>query len=187
MEFAEILLIAVGLAMDAFAVSLGIGTTRFATGRGAIFRLSFHFGLFQSLMPILGWLAGSSLAGPMDGLDHWIAAGLLAFVGVRMIRAGLDPDRTVYRTDPSRGGTLVMLCLATSIDALAIGLSVAMLQINIIYPSIVIGLVTAALSLSGLGIGYRLGEMFGKRMEILGGLILVGIGLHVLVTNLTFP
>ncbi len=184
MGLAEILLIAVGLAMDAFAVSLGIGTTGQATGPRLVFRLSFHFGLFQCLMPILGWLAGSTVADLISGIDHWIAMGLLAFVGGRMMRSGLDPAGIVYRHDPSRGATLVMLCVATSIDAFAIGLSLAMLKVNIVYPSVVIGIVTAGLSLTGLAIGHKLGETFGKRLEILGGLILIGIGLRVLITHL---
>jgi putative Mn2+ efflux pump MntP len=91
MNLIEILLIAVGLAMDCFAVSLGIGTTRFASGPRPRFRLSFHFGLFQALMPVLGWLVGTRVAGLVSAFDHWIAFGLLALVGVRMIRSGLEP------------------------------------------------------------------------------------------------
>ncbi len=170
--------------MDAFAVSLGIGTTRQASLPRPIFRLSFHFGLFQFFMPILGWLAGSTIASLISRLDHWVAMGLLTFVGVRMIRSGLDPENETYRSDPSRGGTLVMLSVATSIDAFAIGLSLAMLQVDIFLPSVVIGLVTAGLSLTGLLIGHKLGARFGKRMEILGGVILIGIGLRVLITHL---
>lgn len=185
MTFAMILLIAVGMAMDAFAVSLGIGTTRQANLPRPIFRLSFHFGLFQALMPIVGWLAGNTVASLISQFDHWIAMILLAFVGGRMIHSGLRPESESYRSDPSRGGTLIVLCVATSIDALAIGLSLAMLRVNILYPSVVIGVVTASLSLTGLLIGYKLGTRFGKRMEILGGLILNGIGLRVLITHLT--
>lgn len=184
MDFISILLIAVGMAMDAFAVSLGIGTTRRATLPRPIFRLSFHFGLFQFLMPILGWSAGSTIASLISRFDHWVAMGLLAFVGGRMIRSGLDPGGEAYPSDPSRGGTLVMLSVATSIDAFAIGLSLAMLRVNILYPSVVIGVVTASLSLLGLLIGHRLGTTFGKRMEVLGGVILNGIGLRVLITHL---
>jgi putative Mn2+ efflux pump MntP len=183
-DFASILLIAIGMAMDAFAVSLGIGTTRQANQPRPIFRLSFHFGLFQFFMPILGWLAGSTIASLISQFDHWVAMGLLTFVGVRMIRSGLDPASEAYPGDPSRGGTLVMLSVATSIDAFAIGLSLAMLQVSILYPSIIIGLVTASLSLIGLLIGHKLGSRFGKRVEILGGLILIGIGLRVLVSHL---
>jgi putative Mn2+ efflux pump MntP len=184
-DFVSILLIAIGMAMDAFAVSLGIGTTRQASLPRPIFRLSFHFGLFQFFMPILGWLAGSTIAPLISQFDHWVAMGLLTFVGVRMIRSGLNPESETYRSDPSRGGTLVMLSVATSIDAFAIGLSLAMLQVNILCPSVVIGIVTAGLSLIGLLIGHRLGTKFGKRMEMLGGMILIGIGLRILITHLT--
>ncbi len=185
MSIVEVLLIAVGLAMDAFAVSLGIGTTGQARGRRPAFRLSFHFGLFQCLMPILGWLIGSRIEFLMGQVDHWIAFGLLGFVGSRMIRSGFDVDGESYRSDPSRGRTLVLLAVATSIDAMAVGLSLAMLRVEIISPSIMIGIITGSLSLIGLGIGCRLGETFGKRMEIIGGLILVAIGVRILVTHLT--
>jgi putative Mn2+ efflux pump MntP len=183
-DFASLFLIAIGMAMDAFAVSLGIGTTRQASLPRPIFRLSFHFGLFQFFMPILGWLAGNTIASLISRFDHWVAMGLLTFVGVRMIRSGLDPESETYRSDPSRGGMLVMLSVATSIDAFAIGLSLAMLQVDILLPSVVIGVVTASLSLTGLLIGHKLGTKFGKRMEILGGVILIGIGLRVLITHL---
>jgi putative Mn2+ efflux pump MntP len=184
MSLAEVLLVAVGMAMDAFAVSLGIGTSRRANSPRPIFRLSFHFGLFQFFMPILGWLAGSSIANLISAFDHWVALALLAFVGGRMIRSGLGADGAPSPNDPSRGGTLIVLSIATSIDAFAIGLSLAMLNVDILYPSLVIGVVTAGLSLTGLLIGHRLGEAFGKRMEVLGGLILIGIGLRVLISHL---
>ena len=186
MTFVEVALIAVGLAMDAFAVSLGIGTTRFAYGPRPLFRLSFHFGLFQALMPVLGWLLGSSVARYIAPVDHWVAFGLLAFVGIRMIRSGLDSDGESHETDPSRWPTLIVLSIAVSIDAFAIGLSLAMLQVSIIYPVIVIGVVTAALSLIGLLAGRRLGERFGKRMEIIGGVLLIAIGARVVLSHL-FP
>lgn len=185
MDFLTVLLIAVSMAMDAFAVSLGIGTTRQACSPRPMFRLSFHFGLFQFIMPILGWLAGHTIVGLIAQFDHWVAFGLLAFVGGRMIRSGLDAASTAYPGDPSRGGTLFMLAVATSIDAFAVGLSLAMLNVQILYPSIVIGVVTGSLSLVGLLAGHRLGMLFGKRMEIVGGIILVGIGLRVLMTHLS--
>lgn len=185
MDFVTILLIAVGLAMDCFAVSLGIGTARQANASRPVFRLSFHFGLFQALMTVLGWLAGSSVAQLIASVDHWIAMGLLALVGGRMIRSGLDPTEVTHRNDPSRGYTLVMLSVATSIDAMAVGLSLAMLGVDILRASLTIGLVASGLSLIGLMIGHRLGQTFGKRMEILGGALLIGIGLRVLITHLT--
>lgn len=135
-------------------------------------------------MPILGWLAGYGVADLISGVDHWIAMGWLAFVGGRMIRSGLAPNGVAYQSDPSRGRTLVMLSLATSIDALAIGLGLAMLRVNILYPSVVIGIVASSLTLLGLAIGHRLGQTFGKRMEIVGGMILIGIGLRVLIADL---
>jgi putative Mn2+ efflux pump MntP len=104
MGFAEVLLIAVGMAMDAFAVSLGIGTSRRANSPRPIFRLSFHFGLFQFFMPILGWLAGSSIANLIGAFDHWVALALLAFVGGRMIRSGLGADGAPSSNDPAQIG-----------------------------------------------------------------------------------
>lgn len=184
MPLLEILLIAVGLAMDAFAVSLGIGTTRWSHGPRPLFRLSFHFGLFQCLMPIAGWAAGSSVAPLLASVDHWIALALLCFVGGRMIRSAIRPGETRYEIDPSRGWTLIMLSVATSIDAFAVGLTLAMLEVGILYPSVVIGVVTASLSLLGLVVGHRLGLRFGRVMEALGGLVLIAIGVRIVVTHL---
>jgi putative Mn2+ efflux pump MntP len=184
MSLVEVLLIALGLAMDAFAVCLGAGTTQHVNGPRPAFRLAFHFGLFQALMPVLGWLVGSTIERWIAPFDHWIAFGLLAFVGVRMIRSGLDSEGESHSTDPSRGATLIMLSVATSIDAFAVGLSLAVLNVNIIYPAIVIGLVAAGMSLLGLLLGQRLGEAFGKRMEVVGGLILIAIGVRVLIAHL---
>lgn len=169
--------------MDAFAVSLGIGTTGMARTVRPVFRLSFHMGLFQGLMAYLGWLAGSSVAALIAGVDHWVAMGLLAFVGARMIRSGLSTEREVERVDLSRGRTLIVLSTAVSIDAMAVGLSLAMLGSEILLPSLVIGIVTLLLSLVGLGAGGYLGERFGKRMEVLGGLILLGIGIRIVITH----
>jgi len=184
LDLFAVLFIAIGLAMDAMAVSLGIGTTAYAHGPRPVFRLSFHFGLFQFFMPILGWLGGIRIQQSISSIDHWIAFALLAFVGARMIRSGLDGARESHTGDPSRGVMLVLLSVATSIDALAVGLSLAMLRVNILYPSIVIGVVTGSLSLLGLRVGGRLGHAFGKRIEVLGGLILIAIGLRVLTSHL---
>jgi len=184
MNFVGILFIALGLAMDAFAVCLGAGTTQHIKGPRPVFRLAFHFGLFQALMPILGWLVGSTINQWIAPFDHWIAFALLAFVGVRMIRSGLDSAGESHTTDPSRGATLIMLSVATSIDAFAVGLSLAVLNIGIIYPAIVIGLVAGGMSLLGLALGNRLGKTFGKRMEIIGGLILIAIGVQVVISHL---
>jgi putative Mn2+ efflux pump MntP len=184
MEHLTSIFIGVGLAMDAFTVSLGIGTGRQANDQRAKFRLAFHFGLFQMGMTIVGWFAGSTVAELIQAFDHWIAMALLAYVGGNMIRSGFNPEMESYISDPSKGKLLVILSVATSIDAMAVGLSMAMLSEPWLIPSIIIGVVTWGLSSFGLLAGDRLGQKFGKRMEILGGLILLGIGIRVLVTHL---
>jgi len=184
MSLIEIFLIAVALAMDAFAVSLVAGTLKTIRGPRAHFRLVFHFGLFQFLMPVIGWYAGVKTVHLIAAFDHWIAFGLLAFVGGRMIISGFREQEEVFDGDPSRGYTLIALSVATSIDALAVGLSLGMVQLSIWYPAVVIGLVAAAFSLAGIRLGRKLGAAFGKRIEILGGLILLAIGLRILFSHL---
>jgi manganese efflux pump family protein len=185
-EMITSLFIAVGLAMDAFAVSLGVGTSGLANDFKAKFRLAFHFGLFQTLMTLIGWFVGSTVANLINGIDHWIAFALLGYVGINMISSGFDKDKECFEKDPSRGKTLLMLCVATSLDALAVGLSMALIKTPILLPSIIIGVVTLALSAFGLLAGAKLGSRFGKRMEVVGGIILVFIGIRVVVTHL-FP
>ena len=140
---------------------------------------------FQGLMTFLGWLVGSTIAQLIANVDHWIALALLAWVGVRMIIAGFKTDQDEgKRDDPSRGGTLVLLAVATSLDAMAVGLSLAIVNVNILSSRLIIGIISVLLSLVGLRLGSRLGAAFGKRMEIVGGLILIGIGLRILITHL---
>ena len=179
--------IAIGLAMDAFAAAVAVGVILGDVSKRQVFRLSFHFGLFQAMMPVLGWLAGNSVSHAVQAWDHWVAFGLLAFVGGRSMRASLraqEQENEDVKGDPTRGLSLVMLSTATSIDAFAVGLSFAMLNVKIWRPSAVIGIVAAVLTLIGIVLGSRLGLRFGKRMELLGGLILVGIGLGILVQHL---
>lgn len=180
----QIVLIAVGLAMDAAAVSLGAAASGYANEPRAVFRLSFHFGLFQFMMPVLGWLLGIGVEQYVSSVDHWIAFGLLAYVGAKMIWSGIKPSDQNLKSDPSRGFTLVMLSVATSIDALAIGLSLAMLKVSIWYPSVAIGIITAVLSVAAIKLGNRLGAAFGQRMEIVGGIILVAIGLRIVLSHM---
>ena len=183
MHITTILFIALSMAMDAFAVSLGSGV-KIGPGPRPLFRIAFHFGLFQALLPILGWLFGNTIEPLVKGLDHWIAFGLLAFVGIRMIRSGLSKNEEEIVKDPSRGWTMVMLSIAVSIDALAVGLSLAFLGVSIWTPALIIGLVTGALSLIGLRVGNGVGKRFGKPVEVLGGLFLVGIGVRIVVSHL---
>jgi len=181
------IVIAFGLAMDCFAVSLGIGASPSPCTPRSIFRLSFHFGLFQGGMTLLGWLLGSTVVNLIAGVDHWIAMLLLAWVGGRMIYEGFSKrgdQAEVECNDPTRGGSLVMLSVATSIDALGVGLSIALLNLDVLVSSLLIGLVSLALSIIGLLSGSQLGSRFGKNMEVLGGLVLIGIGLRIVITHL---
>ena len=177
-------IIAIGLAMDAFAVSLGVATAGQADTFRAKFRMAFHFGLFQALMTLLGWLMGSTIAGYISNIDHWIALVLLGYVGINMIRSGLGKRREKCLPDPSRGRTLIMLCVATSLDALAVGLSMAMIQAPVVVPALIIGAVCLVLSSVALEAGNHLGVKFGKRMEIVGGLILLAIGFEIVINHL---
>ena len=181
MGLVEIAVIAGGLAMDAFAVSLAAGAGG-ARGPRAIFRLAFHFGLFQFLMPVLGWTAGLRVAGIMLTVQDLVAAGLLVAVGLRMIRSA-QRNSGGPRQDPSRGVTLVTLSVATSLDALAVGFSLALLRVSIWYPSVVIGTVTGLLSVCGVRLGNRLGASFGRRMEIAGGVLLTFLGCRILLDH----
>lgn len=176
--------IAIALAMDAFAVALGTGLTLpNLTGRH-LFRFGFHFGLFQALMPVLGWFAGVSVREQIEAFDHWLAFGLLTLVGGKMLweawRGGDDEPR---EGDPTRGLSLVMLSLATSIDALAVGLSLAVLGVTIWTPALVIGLIAAILTVCGMLLGRRLGRAWGTGVEIFGGLVLIAIGVKILLEH----
>jgi putative Mn2+ efflux pump MntP len=180
MGLIEIILIALGLAMDSFAVSIGAAATGKLNNKRAIFRISFHFGLFQALLPLLGWFLGSEVE-PLTGpLNNWVAFALLMYVGIHMLISGLKVEKVSDTKDPSRGSKMLMLSLATSTDAFAIGFSLAMLNLDIWYPVLIIGLTTSLVSLIGIYLGRRLYKYFGQRMEIVGGMILIMIGMHIL-------
>lgn len=177
--------IAIGLAMDAFAVAIGAGLTLGNVSARQTFRLAWHFGLFQALMPVIGWLAGLTVADWIAPVDHWIAFGLLTAIGGKMIYEAAHTDRDdLPRTDPTRGWLLVLLSIATSIDALAVGLSLALLDVSIWYPAIVIGLVAGGFTAVGLHLGRKFGALLGRRMEIVGGVILIIIGARILLEHL---
>ena len=185
MKLLEIGLISLGLAMDCFAVSLGIGSGGSSRKWRTILRLAFHFGLFQGGMAALGWFAGSRIVNLISGFDHWLAFLLLAWVGGKMIKESFSPDEEdCVQENRTRGRSLVMLSIATSIDALAVGLSLGLIDGSILSASLTIGLVSFALSILGYLLGNRLGCRFGRRMELLGGLLLVAIGIKVVVEHL---
>lgn len=184
MDIITLLGIAIALAMDAFAVALSAGLILpKLTGRH-LFRLGFHFGLFQALMPILGWLAGVSVRQQIEAFDHWLAFGLLTLVGGKMLwEAWQGDDGKEREDDPTRGLSLIMLSIATSIDALAVGLSLAVLGVTIWTPALVIGITAGVLTICGMLLGRRVGRRWGSRVEILGGLILIAIGLKILIEH----
>ena len=183
MTVLNIFALAVALAMDAFAVSIASGVAlKHVSGR-QFFRLSWHFGLFQAVMPIIGWSAGLSVRTLIASFDHWIAFSLLAFVGFNMFRSIFhDEDDDGTCKDPTRGSSLVMLSVATSIDALAVGLSMAVLNVSIWFPALVIGIVAALFTALGLFLGSRACRfmLLRKYAEGLGAIVLIGIGIKIL-------
>ena len=186
MELINTFFLAVALAMDAFAVSIAAGVALKAVSPRQTFRLAWHFGLFQAMMPVMGWAAGLTVRASIERYDHWIAFGLLAFVGVNMIREAFKMEQDAReKHDPTRGLTLVMLSVATSIDALAVGLTISMLQVAIWLPALVIGLVAGAFTVVGLHLGKSVGaaERLSPVAEILGGLVLLGIGINILIEH----
>lgn len=189
MSTAYILSIAVALAMDAFAVAISVGIQLKTINLRQTFRLSYHFGLFQALMPILGWCLGSVIQRFTESYAHWIAFGLLALVGSNMLKEAFEhKEEENSQKDATRGLTMVFLSIATSIDALAVGLSLSMLQVSIFMPALIIGLVAAAFTIVGMHLGRKIAhfEKFSLYAEVLGGLMLWGIGLRILYDNGVF-
>lgn len=186
MSTLAILGIAVALAMDAFAVAIATGVSLKQVSFRQTFRLSWHFGLFQAMMPVIGWGVGASVQTYMADYDHWLAFVLLALVGGNMLREAVagdeDEDRPQAKKDATKGMTLVMLSVATSIDALAIGLTMSMLQVSIGTPAMVIGLVAGLFTIAGLHLGKRVARLtwLSAWAEIVGGLVLWLIGLNIL-------
>jgi len=172
--------------MDAFAVSISCGFTVPSPRRWNAFQIAFSFGAFQAVMPVIGWAVGRFFSNYIAAFDHWIAFGLLSFIGIRMIHNALASDTCETAVDPTDMKTLLMLSIATSIDALAVGITFAFLQIHIISPVLIIGFVTFLISSIGLLIGHKLGRYFEKRVEIFGGIVLIGIGLKILIEHLFF-
>jgi len=179
----SLILIAFGLAMDSFSVSVTRGFTHTKT-RLALeaLRTGFFFGLFRAFMPLIGWLTGVGIIDLISGFDHWIAFSLLALIGARMIYESIIKKSKQVVSSPSIK-VLLMLSLATSFDALTVGLSLSFLGNSIITPALIIGIVTFFLSFLGVIIGKKFGTYFTK-IGILGGLILIAIGLRILIEHL---
>jgi manganese efflux pump family protein len=192
MEFIVLIGIAFGLSLDAFTVAITNSTVIRGLELKHGLRMAIFFGFFQMIMPIIGWAAGVTFSHYVQGIDHWIAFGLLAFVGGRMIWSGLPFNKNIetnscdYKTgqDCRHLPTLLMLSIATSIDAMAVGLSFAMIKISVIIPSMIIGIVTFTISLAGYFIGKRLGNRLNIQLDIIGGIVLIGIGIKILLEHL---
>lgn len=188
MGYLEIIFISIGLAMDAFSVSIAAGMAVVKPDPGHYFRVSFHFGLFQFMMPLVGYFAGVHIERFIRDYDHWLAFALLVFIGIRMIyeafRGDGDAGSGFSDRDPTRGWSLVVLSVATSIDALAVGLSIGVLGGSILFPSMIIGLVCAVFSLGGVYLGKKAGIVLGKRAEAFGGVALILIGIKILMDHM---
>lgn len=188
MGIVAILLLAVGLSMDVFAVSLckGMAMKTFSKKQACI--LGLYFGGFQALMPLIGWAVGSSFSEYIVAFDHWIAFALLAFIGGKMIYEAFTPDSSETVPELKMDvKELLVLAVATSIDALAVGVALAFdTQTNIPLAITLIGIVTFCFSVGGAFIGHKFGNAFQSKAEILGGIILIGIGVKILVEHLFF-
>jgi putative Mn2+ efflux pump MntP len=185
MSFISIFLIALALSMDAFSVAIAIGAAGRKLNSYAVLRLAIAFGIFQFVMPILGWLLGRTVVSYIADYDHWIAFGLLAIVGIRMIKEYFDKDEKERTKDPTKGWSLLILSIATSIDALAVGVSLAFFDVNIYYAGAVIGIVCFIITALGIIFGKALSRILGKKAVLVGALVLIGIGIKIVVEHMT--
>lgn len=200
MDLLSIILIAVGLSMDAFAVSITNGIIIKDFKIAHALKVGLYFGVFQALMPLVGWLAGSQFKDYITSIAHWIAFILLAFIGGKMIREAYGNNSKANKSeeglhevaisvqeteqeDPLRMSRLIMLAVATSIDALAVGVSFAFLNVSILWAAFIIGIITFVICVAGVFIGKSFGGLFQKKAEIIGGVILICIGLKILLEH----
>ena len=170
--------------MDAFAVSATVAASLPSVSGRHMFRLAWHFGLFQAGMFVVGWYGGSALSSVISELDHWIAFGVLLFLGIRMIRESFDARKKHQGYDPTRGWSLVTLSVATSIDALMVGVSFGLVRLSIWMPALLIGLVALLLSAVGFRLGRTAAGYMGRWAECVGGIVLMAIGTRILVQHL---
>jgi putative Mn2+ efflux pump MntP len=186
MSFASILVLAIGLSMDAMAVAAARGlAVRRLRLRHALLVAGF-FGGSQALMPLIGWLVGRSLGSAIDAWDHWIVFLLLGGIGAKMIRDGFSPPEKVKGDDPFALHVMFLLAVATSIDALAAGVTLHLLKAPLALSVVTIGLTTAVLSALGLVVGRHFGARVGPRLDIVGGLVLIGLGVMTPLQHLGF-
>ena len=184
MDLITVIVIAFGLAMDAFAVSVASGFAIKKLKVGHALRIAIFFGAFQAIMPAMGGLAGLSLRDVIRDFDHWVAFGLLGLIGAKMIYESFKLEADKKQIDPLKLDVLLMLAIATSIDALAVGVTFAFLNVAIVWPAIIIGLITLATSFVGVYVGDKFGHIFESKIELVAGLVLIAIGVKILLEHL---
>ena len=180
MSIGEIILISIGLAMDAFAVSISKGLIMKKNYKNALI-IGLYFGIFQALMPLLGYLLGFSFSEVVTKINHYIAFVLLTIIGISMI---LEKTSDIYADDKINFGTMILLSIATSIDALAIGVTFAFLNVNIIISVLIIGIITFIISTIGVLLGNKIGIKFKSKAQLAGGIVLILTGIKILLEHL---
>lgn len=185
-QFITFLLIGIGLSFDSFAVSVSCGLMKREIRFFQACPVAISLAFFQALFPVIGWFIGSSLKNLIAAFDHWIAFGLLVFIGIKMIMEGLKPDGMLKNFDPFKWSVIIGLSVATSIDALVVGLSFGFLNMPILFPVAVIGAVTFLASMLGMLFGKNIPSHRSHQSIILGGIILTGIGVKILVEHSWF-
>lgn len=183
MSVLEVILISIGLAMDAFAVSICKGLSMKKINWKKAIIIALYFGLFQAIMPILGYLLGIKFESLVTSIDHWIAFVLLAVIGIDMIKNSFD-NEVKKRNDKVDFKTMLILSIATSIDALAVGITFAFLNVNLIHAVCFIGIITFILSVLGVKIGNKFGDKFQNKAEMFGGIVLILMGIKILLEHL---
>lgn len=183
MGLITLLLLAVALSFDTFAISVSCGVSQKAIRTKDILKIATTFALFQATMPVIGWLCGITIKEIIESFDHWIAFGLLATIGGKMIWDSFSKQNEECKILNNR--SLITMALATSIDALSVGIGLAIVKVNMLVAFVTIGAVTFLSSLIGLHFGNRIGSHLGKRIEVIGGTILIAIGIKILIEHLT--
>lgn len=184
MDFYTLIGTAFALAMDAFAVAIAVTISLVPHTWRHTFRLSWHFGLFQALMPILGWLIGEAITVYIGSIGNWIACGILSFLGGKMIWESFVNEDISRNNDPTRGMNLIGLSVATSLDAFAVGVSLALLRVSVWFPAFIIGIVAFLVTITGMAIGRQAGPYLGAWSERAGGLVLIAIGLKIIFISI---
>ena len=185
MDIKLIILIAAGLSMDSFAVSIANGLTIKKLNAKRILFIAFSFAIFHALMPLLGWFAGVGIEKYIREIDHWIAFALLTIIGLKMVYKGIKKNN-IAKNSELKTLTLIGQSFATSVDAFVVGISFALLNVSIIIPILILGIITFCFSLIGLQLGKYFGKSSGRTVEIFGGIILIGIGVKILIEHLYF-